>query len=187
MQTITLRHGDSFAILKTIPDESLGAVVSDPPYLIGFMSREWDKAPTNTKTSTPSIDPNETEDDDAPSVEVIHAMEVFHVAWLKEVFRTLRPGGIAKVFAATRTMHRLAAAMEAVGFILPPEHSLEVWAYGSGFPKSLNIQKNVEMLVGETVHGKTVTKEDAERFSGRGTALKPAFEPFVVGRKPLKD
>ena len=233
-QIITIKHGDCVEKMKTLSDESVGGFVTDPPYLIGFMSREWDKATTNTKTFTPSTDTDETEDD-AISVEDIHAMEVFHIAWLKEAFRILKPGGIAKVFAATRTMHRLSAAMESVGFILDPKDSITAWCYGSGFPKSLNLEKSIDAYLGKTderevigmtrgvggenmndiVAGRDVIRttddpggkgvgaygtgakqvgidipvtapasEEAKQFSGWGTALKPAWEPFVVGRKP---
>jgi len=63
----------------------------------------------------------------------------------------------------------MAMAMREVGFC---DMHLEAWTYGSGFPKSLNLQKNIDDLM------------IAEEFSGYGTALKPAWEPFVVGRKP---
>mgnify|MGYP000312522685 CR=1 FL=1 len=52
------------------------------------------------------------------------------VLWLTECHRVLRPGGVIKAFGATRTNHRLCAAMEDAGFVLPPEHSLEGWGYG---------------------------------------------------------
>jgi site-specific DNA-methyltransferase (adenine-specific) len=67
-------------------------------------------------------------------------------------------------FGGSRTWHRLAAAVEDAGFEIRDSIA---WLYGSGFPKSLNL-----------------TNEDGER-TGWGTALKPAFEPIVVGRKPL--
>lgn len=108
-------------------------------------------------------------------VQQAKAMQQWHEGWLRECFRILKPGGIIKVFAATRTMHRLATAMEAVGFVLDPETSLEAWAQGQGFPKSLDVSKAID---------KTLGGDAAARFNGYGTALKPAFEPFVVGRKP---
>ena len=52
----------------------------------------------------------------------------------------------------------------------------------SGFPKSLNIQKNLEKMV--DVEGSGVTAGDAAQYAGWGTALKPAWEIFLVGRKP---
>lgn len=110
----------------------------------------------------------------------------WHLMWLREALRVLVPGGVAKVFGATRTFHRLAQAMEQVGFILDPRESMEVWAYASGFPKSLNIAKKIDERAGIDTSDPNwgpVTPE-AKLWSGYGTALKPAFEPFLVGRKP---
>jgi len=184
--------------MKALPDNSVGNIVTDPPYLIAFMGKKWDVAP------------EEDADEESISTEDIHANEAFHLLWLREALRILKPGGIIKVFAATRTMHRLAMAMQNVGF---EALGLEAWVYGSGFPKSLNVSKAVEghMLKGRsdsTVTGdgsrdreglhwsefpKSRTESDkwepdtkeAQQFSGFGTALKPAWEPFVCGRKPL--
>lgn len=104
-------------------------------------------------------------------LEQTRAMQEWHRQWLAEVFRVLKPGGIIKVFGATRTFHRMAAAMEQVGFI---DLDLEAWIYGSGFPKSLNIHKKLCEL----------ESPEAQRYEGFGTALKPAWEAFVVARKP---
>lgn len=201
-QTIQLRLGDCIEVLKTLPDGSIGAIVTDPPYLISFMGRAWD----------------DTEEGGCS--------QEWHLRWLKEAFRVLRPGGTAKVFSATRTFHRLAAAMEEAGFVLDPEYSICAWAYGSGFPKSLNVSKALDQtagaerevvgtrpiayadspsgytsrsanataraggiwnpVTGEVAHGRPVTApatEAAQQFDGYGTALKPAWEPFIVGMK----
>jgi site-specific DNA-methyltransferase (adenine-specific) len=82
-------------------------------------------------------------------------------SWLVEALRVLKPGGHLLAFGGTRTWHRLAVAVEDAGFEVRDSIA---WLYGSGFPKSLN-------LTGER--------------QGWGTALKPAFEPIVVARKPL--
>tara|TARA_X000000950_G_scaffold288672_1_gene406670 strand:- start:6786 stop:7298 length:513 start_codon:yes stop_codon:yes gene_type:complete len=87
----------------------------------------------------------------------------WHMQWLNEAHKVLQPNGIIKAFSGTRTYHRLATAMEQAGFV---DIRLEAWCYGSGFPKSLNIG------------------HDLEDWKGWGTALKPAWEPIVVGRKP---
>jgi site-specific DNA-methyltransferase (adenine-specific) len=139
------------------------------------------------------------------------------ITWLAECYRVLPSGGIIKAFSGTRTYHRLAAAMEVVGFVLDPSESLEAWSYGSGFPKSLNISKAIDKMVGaerEVLQERTLNNnfyatnghsgesqeqyrkreggaaitapatDDAKRFEGYGTALKPAWEPVLVGRKP---
>ena len=68
--------------------------------------------------------------DSASPVVQRQRFQAWCVLWLVEVYRVLKPGGVIKVFGATRMFHRMAAAMEEAGFFLPPEHSLEAWMYG---------------------------------------------------------
>ena len=73
-------------------------------------------------------------DYDVPSVEL----------W-KEVFRVLKHGGFLLSFAGTRTYHRMAVNIEDAGFEI---RDMISWLYGSGFPKSLNIGKQVDKIQG---------------------------------------
>lgn len=155
--TIRLRLGDSLDVLTEMPKGSVGVIITDPPYLIGFMGKDWD-----------------AESEGGEKAE-------WHLRWLKEAYRVLEVGGVAKVFSATRTQHRLAAAMEEAGFFLDPEHSLEGWLFGSGFPKYLNTAKAIDQHFGES--GDSLVTDAAKRFDGFATALKPGWEPFVVGVK----
>jgi len=104
MTTLRLILGDSFEVIATL--DGVSAVVTDPPYLIDFMGKNWDAGGGGTEN------------------------EEWHRQWLQECFDILPSGGIIKVFSATRTFHRLAAAIEQAGFLLDPEHSLEGWGYG---------------------------------------------------------
>lgn len=79
-----------------------------------------------------------------------------------ECLRVLKPGGYLLSFGGSRTYHRMACAIEDAGFEIRDQIQ---WIYGSGFPKSHNL--------------------DGE-WKGWGTALKPAHEPIVVARKPIK-
>lgn len=165
-------------------------------------------------------------DDVAHRIQDRQKFQAWCVAWLQECYRVLTPGGIIKVFGATRMFHRMAAAMEEAGFVLQSEHSLEAWAYGSGFPKSLNVSKSIDQHLGKkderpvvgsgsagsafhygnpgeggfgTLADKsggtpssqwevtTAATSEAARFEGWGTALKPGWEPFIVGVKPSQD
>ena len=118
-------------VLKTIPDNSIDAIVTDPPYGLKFMGHRWDY--------------------EVPTVE----------QWA-ECLRVLKPGGHLLAFGGSRTYHRLVVNAEDAGFEIRDQIQ---WIYGSGFPKSSN------------------QKGDWE---GWGTALKPAYEPIVMARKPSK-
>jgi len=71
--------------------------------------------------------------------------------------RVAKPGAYLLAFGGTRTFHRLAVAIEDAGWEI---RDTVMWVYGSGFPKSHN-------------------------GPWGGTALKPAWEPVIMARKPL--
>ncbi len=132
--------------------------------------------------------------------------EVPSVELWQEVFRVLKEGGYLLSFAGTRTQHRMAVNIEDAGFEI---RDMIAWVYGSGFPKSHNIGKAVDKLLGNewketegsakasalgnsrTLDGGKAnseykhTKGNSE-WEGWGTALKPALEPITMARKPFK-
>jgi site-specific DNA-methyltransferase (adenine-specific) len=93
---------------------------------------------------------NKKWDYDVPSVET----------WA-ECLRVLKPGAPLLAFGGSRTYHRMACGIEDAGFEL---RDCLMWLYGTGFPKSLNLQGD---------------------WDGYGTALKPGHEPIALARKPL--
>lgn len=80
----------------------------------------------------------------------------------EEVYRVMKPGAHMLAFGGSRTYHRAVCRIEDAGFEI---RDCLMWIYGSGYPKSHNL------------HGE---------WEGWGTALKPAFEPVVLARKPLE-
>jgi DNA modification methylase len=160
-----LIHGDCLEVLPTLPEGSIDAVVTDPPYGLEFMGKEWDKlgkgwdipkqkpegyigsdGVRRSKTSMYS--------QHAPTPRYRTGLEAqqWHQQWATAVLRVLKPGGYMLAFGGSRTYHRLACAVEDAGFEI---RDCIMWLYGSGFPK------------------------------GRG-CLKPAHEPILLARKPGK-
>ena len=205
-----IETGDCLEILRGLPDASIDAIVTDPPYGLsehkpaevaaclaawlagepyapkgrGFMGRLWDAW--------------------VPGREV----------W-REALRVLKPGGHAVIFAGSRTADLMGMALRLAGFEV--RDSLQ-WLYGTGFPKSLDVSKAIDSGGGRPEDIRRMRQGDAYEPSGRGrvnydhgaasamngdasaytpatpeaaawagwgTALKPAHEPIVLCRKPL--
>lgn len=189
--TLTLYNDDCLNVLEDMEENSVDSVVTDPPYLIGFMGKDFDKSGIT-----------------------------FQVELWEKIKKVLKPGGHLLVFGGTRTYHRMACAVEDAGFeIRDTIH----WVYGSGFPKSLSISKQLDKMTGKErkVIGKVrrwgnaagkgragqyanqyessikgaekfdnitaPATEAAKKWDGWGTALKPAHELILVARKPLSE
>lgn len=75
-----------------------------------------------------------------------------------ECLRVLKPGGHVLAFGATRSYHRMACAIEDAGFeIRDSVH----WSYGSGFPKSLAVDKAIDKQIGREEAGLAQRVADA--------------------------
>lgn len=172
----TLHLGDCLETLRTLPDNSVDSVVTDPPYGIRFMGKSWDGAdiearaayrasmPSHAGACGPngghrSIAAEAGKYDLTPAG--MRAFQDFSYEWAAECLRVLKPGGHLLSFASARTYHHMAVGIEMAGFEIRDQI---MWVFGSGFPKSHNLKGEHE---------------------GWGTALKPAHEPICVARKPF--
>lgn len=84
--------------------------------------------------------------------------------------RILKPGGHILAFGGSRTWHRLACAIEDAGMEIRDSIA---WLHGQGWPKSRDISDDL------------AASGSPRARPGIGSALKPAFEPIVVARKPV--
>jgi site-specific DNA-methyltransferase (adenine-specific) len=178
LQNAKVFFGSCLDVLPTLADNSVDAIVTDPPYELGFMGKSWDNSGI-----------------------------AYNVNVWKECLRVLKPGGHILAFGGSRTWHRLAVAIEDSGFEMRDSIA---WLYGSGFPKSHNVGNAIDKKLGMGNRGHAISSgsqihpttgearpngellpkyegrtPEGKKWDGWGTALKPAFEPIVVGRKPL--
>ena len=164
-----LLQGDCVELMALMDDDSMDAIVTDPPYGLEFMGKDWDKLSgtpgyNERGRMTPASSGLVTKKgfDRIPnSFQAGRPMQDWHESWAIEALRVLKPGGHALVFGGTRTFHRLTCGLEDAGFEI---RDCLMWLYGTGFPKSKNLDGDWE---------------------GWGTALKPAWEPIVLARKPF--
>ena len=155
---VRIIHGEVPEAMSQIEPDSIDACVTDPPYHLtagkkggsGEASVNLDSPYGRARITTGFMGKKWDGGDVA-----------FRPETWRAVLRVLKPGAHLVAFGGSRTYHRLACAVEDGGFEIRDQI---MWLYGSGFPKSLNLE-------GE--------------WDGWGTALKPAHEPIILARKPL--
>ena len=178
-----LEHADCLDAMREMPADSIDAIVTDPPYGLEFMGKNWDRG--------------------APGV-----------PFWTEALRVAKPGAHLVAFGGTRTFHRLAVAIEDAGWGVRDclswlygsgfPKSLDV---SKALDKAAGVEREV---VGQSDYAARANKvsraiepgggvrysEDtrlitapatdaARQWQGWGTALKPAWEPIILARKPL--
>jgi site-specific DNA-methyltransferase (adenine-specific) len=186
-------QGDCIEIMKTFPDNYVTTIITDPPYGLAFMGKEWDNFGTD-----------------------LQKYQEWTRLWASEALRVAKPGTTLLCFGGTRTFHRLTCGLEDAGWFIK---DVLMWLYGNGFPKSLDISKAIDKIKGaerekieyehwgrrnrsyqpngspfcfdkEKVKDKQYktlpSTSEAKEWEGYGSALKPAYEPIVMAMKPYE-
>ena len=213
---VILRCGDCLDVLAGLGENSIDAVVTDPPYHLASIVKRFgadDAAPAK---------PGKTGAYERASRGFLgNTWDGGDIAFRPEtwaaVMRVLKPGGHLVAFGATKNSHRLTCAIEDGGFEI---RDMIAWLFGSGFPKSHDVSKGIDRMAGaerdliatgrpvkRMIPGADQNKAGWEKNNGReyvpvvsasatpaaqewegwGTALKPAIEPITLARKPLSE
>ena len=209
----TIFCGGNLEVVASWPSNSISAVLTDPPYGLEFMGKEWDKLNLNVPFSEKETGGLGGYKHHIRFGKDGNAMQQWHYQWAKAMLRITKPGGFLLCFGGTRTYHRLTCAIEDAGWEI---RDCMMWLYGSGFPKSHNISKALDKAAGANrkIIGKRTGAQSkstgkyggwgnddgtgksefnitipasnlAQLWGGYGTALKPAWEPILVCMKPL--
>lgn len=157
---VVLHPGDCREVLRGLADASIDSIVTDPPYALVSIVKRFANSPRNERTEN-TENPYGRTGRGFMGQKWDTGETAFAADFWAEALRVLKPGGHLVAFSGTRTYHRMVCAIEDAGFEIRDQLA---WVYGSGFPKSHNQRGN---------------------WAGWGTALKPAWEPIVLARKPL--
>lgn len=153
-------QGDCLEVMKTFPDNHFSAIVTDPPYGLHFMGKNWDKFKYKQEPKMGICSKSQSFNAGAYDSKRDDEFQTFIYHFGIEALRIVKPGGHILMFGAPRRYHRQVCGLEDAGWEI---RDCLMWIFGSGFPKSHN-KFGIE---------------------GYGTALKPAYEPIIMAMKPL--
>ena len=184
-QLTTIYHTDCRELLPSL--SGISAVVTDPPYELGFMGKSWDSKGVSFQPET---------------------WQIIQSACL--------PGAPLLSFGGSRTQHRIACAIEDAGWEIR-DTLMYVYGSGfpksldisKAIDKQFGVKREVigkrisaygdteesETNDGRNLWGKPSTSKvllrgkpitpEAQLWEGYGTALKPAYEPIILAMNPL--
>lgn len=189
LENAVVYHGSNLDVLPTLPDNSVDSIVTDPPYELGFMGKSWDNSGIAysvelwtecMRVLKPgghllAFGGSRTWHRLAVAIEDAGFEMRDSIAWLYG-------SGFPKSMDISKALDKAAGAerkvigqSNAVGIKSITKSRVE-----QGYRQNLTIANERE-----TIDITAPATPEAQKWQGWGTALKPAFEPVVVARKPL--
>lgn len=186
MSAAALYLGDCRELLRWLPDCSVDAIKTDPPYEIGFMGHGWDAS----------------------------GIAFDREVWT-EALRVLKPGGHVVAYGAAKTYHWLACAIELAGFEIRdsiPWLQGQGMPKGDDISKRIDAMAGAKREVigpgrrhssrpfgidhGDTTSGNykggvppitAPATPEAKVWAGWNTQIAPRHESAVLARKPCSE
>lgn len=179
--------GDCREILKTIPQNSISACITDPPYNYEFIGHKWDEQ--EIKRRKDRVQDSNTLVKNIPygsglsggvrnkrwyekNRKNILDYSDWCFEWAQELFRVCKPGGTVLIFNSTRTIAHVQIALEKAGFYA---RDMVVYRRTSGIPKGINMKAALEKK----------GYDNPEELDGWHSCLRSEWEAVCVVQKPL--
>ncbi|WP_211462894.1 DNA-methyltransferase [Collimonas silvisoli] len=183
----SLFAGDCREVLKNIPENSISACITDPPYNYEFIGHKWDDGEIQrrlekVKSSSTLVKNIPYGSGLAGGVrnerwyrnikKNIEEYEQWCYEWGTEVYRVCKPGAFVVAFNSTRTSAHVQVALERAGFYA---RDIIVYRRSTGIPKGLNVSAQM----------KKKGVEEAPDWERWHSAFRSEWEAIVVVQKPL--
>lgn len=179
--------GDCREVLKTLPEHSISACITDPPYNYEFIGHKWDESEIQRRKDR--VKDSKTLVKNIPygsglaggvrnerwykkNRDNIIEYENWCLEWATELFRVCKPGASVLVFNSTRTIAHVQVALERAGFYA---RDIIVYRRSSGIPKGINMQSSLEQK----------GYPNPEEWEGWHSCLRSEWEAICVVQKPL--
>lgn len=186
MNTDIFLQGDSIEIIKTFPDSSVHAIISDIPYGIGL--EDWDVLHSNTNSAYGGTSPAQKSGGglfkrrgkplngwSEADKRIPYEYQEWCSRWASDWLRVLKPGGTCFIFAGRRYAHRCITALEDSGFTFK---DMLAWEKYTAPHRAQRLS---------AIYERRGDFESSRKWEGwRVANLRPLFEPVLWFQKPYR-
>lgn len=180
-------NGDCISIMSEMPNNSIAACITDPPYNYEFIGRKWDEKEISRRLK--KVKDSKTLVKNIPygsglaggvrnerwykrNQENVIEYTNWCKQWGHELFKVCKHGAPVAVFNSTRTVAHIQVALEEAGFYT---RDILVYRRHSGIPKGLNLKRKLEKM----------NHPNSETWDGWHTCFRNEWESIVLVQKPL--
>ena len=171
-------EGNCIDIMKSMDSESIDFVLTDPPYFLDQLNNNWNKNSIESKKSkgnTIKSLPVGMKFDPSQGIE----LQKFYNVVSTEIFRILKPGAFFLSFSQPRLYHRMAIAVENIGFEIRDQY---IWRFTK---RSQCKAFRLNHFIAKMKIKESEKQSILDRLGNRKTPqLKPEFESIIVAQKP---
>jgi site-specific DNA-methyltransferase (adenine-specific) len=170
---------DTFEALKKLPDNSLDAVITDPPYFLDGMGDTWSEDTISRKQTQGGVVASlhaGMKFDKSQGIEFQRYMNEL----AKLAYDKIKPGGWFISFSAPRLYHRLAVGVEDAGYEI---RDMWQWLYTQNQMKAMGLTRGLEKIKDE-LNAEQYAKLAEELLVWKTPQVKSCFEPIVMAQKP---
>jgi site-specific DNA-methyltransferase (adenine-specific) len=191
--TYQILLGNNLDVLPTLPDNSVDSIVTDPPYELGFMGKKWDSSGIAysvdlwqqcLRVLKPgghllSFGGTRTYHRVAVAIEDAGFELRDSIAWLYG-------SGFPKSLDVSKAIDKAAGAERDEWPTLPMQEKGEVGEISKNRRCGICLKALASGNPCQCDRASSAITPEAQQWQGWGTALKPAFEPVIVARKPIE-
>jgi len=177
-QKINIYNVDCMQHLKTLQDNSIDCVITDPPYFIDKLDANWSSKDIKEDKKNSHIKhlPKGMKFDKKQ----VKKLYDYYVELAKLLFNKMKPGGYFLSFSSPRLYHAIAMACEITGFEI---RDMINWTYTQAMPKGMSMTHIIKKMKGLSENQKNKLIEEYKDF--KTPQIRSCFEPICVAMKPM--